>query len=291
MKCPDFRSSTRGANIVVTFLALTLIGLTTAQAQPVPDTQQINYFSNAHVPAGNGANIYITDPLEASVTQPEEICAMLYVFDTQQGLQECCGCPVTSDGLLVLNITASLTSNPLSLINPPFFSDGVLRLLSARSNASTTPNGAIPDTSFSLLRPGVWCDRGTGVCCDPSGGFSSANRNSTLTLIPTLRAWADHTQDPPITEAAFSELPTNPNDASSLAEACGQGIRQGTGEGFCACVVGPTPTPAPTPTPSPTATASPTPTPTPTAGPTTRETATPTPPPTPTAIATAFPTQ
>ena len=192
-----------------------IIGSKAAAQVPIYGEEFVNYFSNAHTASDNSANVFITDPLEfragtPPAGQPLEICAMLYVFDTTQEMEECCGCPLTSDALLVLNVTGSLTANPVSLPfsadseeglpgtgRPPFFFDGVLRLLSAQSNASTTPSFRAPSTS--QLRPGVWCDRTTGKCCDPT--------KTPLTLIPTLRAWADHTQLKPITESAFADLP------------------------------------------------------------------------------------
>src|SRR5208282_2301780 len=91
------RASARGRYIAIAAaIALPIIVVAAAlAAPPIYDEGFVNYYSNAHV--------YITDPFDNSGTAPwHEICAMLYVFDTRQALQECCGCPVSRDGLLVL---------------------------------------------------------------------------------------------------------------------------------------------------------------------------------------------
>ena len=40
-----------------------------------------------------------------------DACAMIYVFDTNENLGECCGCPITAQGLLSLSVEKNLTAN------------------------------------------------------------------------------------------------------------------------------------------------------------------------------------
>ncbi|MGC2761212.1 MAG: hypothetical protein WA206_07870, partial [Candidatus Binatus sp.] len=78
-----------------------------------------NYFSNANAIAAGDALVNITAPFEGNATaltaaaREGETCAMIYVFDTSQAMQECCGCPLTADGLLTLSITNQLVQQPV----------------------------------------------------------------------------------------------------------------------------------------------------------------------------------
>src|SRR5208282_1449873 len=185
------------------------------------DVQKTNYFSNANTTGGQ-AFVNITDPLEASSGQPEEICAMIYVFDTSQALQECCGCPITADGLLTLNITDDLAASPAAGGN--LLVDGSIRILSANPAVASSPPSSKP--------PGTNCDLRSGQCCDPTG--TTAN----LALRRTLRAWGGHVQDTASTETAFEDVPIAPGDAGALAEACDSIVRLGAGQGTCSCGTG-----------------------------------------------------
>ena len=75
-----------------------------------------SYFSNANTTGGQ-AFVNIVAPLEGNATGSTpaltrgETCAMIYVFDTAQNLQSCCGCPITADGLLTLQISVNLAPN------------------------------------------------------------------------------------------------------------------------------------------------------------------------------------
>jgi hypothetical protein len=278
--------STRGTGIAVTLLALALIGSPTAQAQPVPDTEQINYFSNANTTGGH-ASLRIIDPFEAVGLQPEDLCAMIYVFDTHQALQECCGCPVSADGLLTLDIDDLLASNPVADQNNSgnVITDGIIEILSTRTN-DTVANESGGPLAGEFCTPVIPTGPGAGVCCDPTGSAGA------LVLTPTLRAWAGHVQNTNITEEEFADVPTSSeSDAAALAGLCADAVDLGSGSGTCVCAPESlsTPTPSPTPTPTPTAdspaTATPTPSPTPTA------TETPTPTPTPTDSATPIATE
>lgn len=221
--------------------------------------QFINYFSNA-TPANPAVFDRIIDPMEASSGasgQPEEICAMIYVFDELEALQECCGCPVTADGLLTLSVGGgvpsqdNLTNDPLSVAGQFWYTtlgfsnlqDGVIRVVSATTNASTTPytGGFSPaleryyaGTAEHYAGP-AYCDRLSGKCCDPSGLAPNGTGSGTITLTTTLRAWADHIQNGPgvVTNTAFEENPLSNADATNLAELCAQTVT--TGQGICNC--------------------------------------------------------
>ncbi len=243
------------------------------------DVEFINYFSNAN-PFNGLAYLRIIDPLEANSGQNEEICSMIYVFDPKQNMQECCGCPVTPDGLLTLSYgfatppsanpnspyNGNLTDNPVSVggqffyyTGPssyrvsPYLQDGVIRIVSTETNASTSVAGgsyatwaggtAVVDTYYSA---GTYCDRFTGNCCDPAAS-PNASYSGTLPLTTTLRAWADHIQqifpagapDPltgvnAVTTTAFEEAALTHSDANNLANLCRTTLAS-TGNGYCNC--------------------------------------------------------
>ena len=62
-------------------------------------TELQNYFSNASYPLGGQAYVNIIAPLEGDPTATApyalegETCANIYVFNTEQAMQACCGCP------------------------------------------------------------------------------------------------------------------------------------------------------------------------------------------------------
>jgi len=96
------------------------------------------YFSNANVDVAGNALVNITAPFEGNATSPTgsvsngETCAMIYVFDTSQAMEECCGCPITADGLLTLSITNQLAQQPVgdSVAGVNSLENGSIRILS-----------------------------------------------------------------------------------------------------------------------------------------------------------------
>jgi len=199
-----------------------------------------NYFSNAETTGGQ-AYVNITAPLEGNATSPNpgfasgETCAMIYVFNTEQSLQACCGCPLTADGLLTLNITTQLAGNPVAL--GKLLSDGIIRIIPTLPNAVPPPATTPPRTPPEY----IGCDSNTQVCCDPT----AANEGGTLTPANELLAWGDHVQNTAITETAFQSLNVlgalaeEDYDPYALPEACGAITRLGSGQGVCTCPTGP----------------------------------------------------
>jgi len=214
----DFYDNTATASLTVT-----------APLPPVVELQ--NYFSNAHTTGGQGF-VNITAPFEGNstasspVAQEGEICAMIYVFDTDQALQTCCGCPITADGLLTLSISGNLAPNPLA--TGQLLHDGSIRILATAPNATFSPLLETP--------PFEGCDLINGVCCDPREG---------LTPEGNLEAWANHVQNTQITEEEFQSVGPSVaddppiggglSDYTALPEACADTIALGSGQGFCTC--------------------------------------------------------
>ncbi len=206
-------------------------GMAAAESEET-GTELQNYFSNASTTGGT-AYINISAPLEGDPTgatpaeREGETCAMIYVFNTEQSIQACCGCPVTADGLLTLNITTQLAGNPVAL--GKLLNDGIIRIIPTLPNA-TPPGHGISQPAYE------GCDSTTGVCCDPTA-TSTGNQ-----LIPgsKLVAWGDHIQNTAITETRFESAAPTPEELNDgVPEACGDIAKLGSGQGACTCPTGP----------------------------------------------------
>ncbi len=230
----------RAWELALLVLAAIVAGATPAFAQEVyPRVQELqNYFSNAQTTGGQAyVNIIATlegDTTGASAAAREgETCAMIYVFNTEQSLQACCGCPVTADGLLTFNITTQLADNPVALGR--LLQDGVIRIIPTLPNA-VPPGQGINQPAYE------GCDANTGVCCDPTAAPADTDSDGTVTS-NQLVAWADHIQNTAITETEFDsesvlEIGAEPEeeyDAYELPEACGAILKLGSLQGACTC--------------------------------------------------------
>jgi hypothetical protein len=126
-------------------IAAVLIGFAvtlSAQVSPYPDTFKVNYFSNANTEGCLDGTLRITNvgTQVGSKTDPSgNLCALIYVFDPQQELSECCGCKITPDGLLTLSVNNDLTSNTLTTI--PLVT-GDVKIVSSVSCNPTKPTPA-----------------------------------------------------------------------------------------------------------------------------------------------------
>jgi len=191
--------------ISVLILGLCLLAVA-ASAQEVQDFLKVNYFSNNGVSGAPDATVRLDNPgTLANEIFTLNICAMVYVFDNDQQLSECCGCLITPDGLRTLSVGKDLTSNPLTGV---VSNNGVIKILSAGINNSP---------------------------CDPTSG---------LAPLPEVRAWASHVQNKvgaayPVTETPFSAVTLNETDLEfDLQEQCSFAQRLGSGHGVCSCGTG-----------------------------------------------------
>ena len=165
-----------------------------------------NYFANNGVSGAPDATVRVTNPGSTN----GNLCALVYVFDNDQQMDECCGCLTTPDGLRTFSVTKDLTSNPLvgTVVN-----HGDIQILAWPVNGSP---------------------------CDPTLNFGTPIAPAgTL----NLRAWATHIQNKvgttyPITETAFSDAGLNDGVAFNLSQDCFFIERLGSGHGICSCGTG-----------------------------------------------------
>ena len=182
-------------------LALVIVGLVTfgAGVASAQDVFSINYFSN-NVPAAPDATVRIDNP---GLTYGN-LCAMIYVFDQDQQLTECCGCVETHNGLRTLSVRKDLTGNPLT---GKVSVNGVIKIVAAAVNNSP---------------------------CDPTANVAPR---------ANLRAWATHVQNPvgtayPITETASLDSTLGATELANLQAQCAFISILGSGQGTCSCGFG-----------------------------------------------------
>jgi hypothetical protein len=188
--------------LYVLSLALVIVGLVTfgaGVASAQTDVYRLNYFSNNAAPAPD-ATVRIDNP---GLTYGN-VCAMIYVFDADQQLTECCGCVETHNGLRTISVRNNLTANPLTGVRSR---NGVIKVIAANVNNSP---------------------------CDPT---------SNVRPIPNLRAWATHIQNPvgtayPITETEFSDSALGATELANLQAQCAFVNILGSGQGICSCGTG-----------------------------------------------------
>jgi hypothetical protein len=184
-------------------------GSQVARAQSAPatsDVYTVDYYSNAHTTGAPDATVRVINPGTTSLSssQAADLCALIYVFDANQELSQCCGCFVSANALLTLSVNNNLTSNPLlgSLLHT-----GVIKIVSSAFPASKV--------------------------CDPTK----------ITLTPTLRAWATHIQNKvgtafPETEGESQAAVLGVGEQTDLAEDCTGLVEFGSGAGICKCPPG-----------------------------------------------------
>jgi hypothetical protein len=169
--------------------------LSAQTAAPGPDTFKVGYYSNANGPLPDGT-VRITN-VGTNITSPGSgnLCALIYVFEPDQQLAECCGCLITPDGLLTLSINTNLASNPLT---PVTLTTGAIKIVSAGPAAACNPAKPTPVTGIR-----AW---GTHI---QAGGV--------------------------VTETEFVDSTLSTGELNLLKNRCGSILTNGSGFGVCSC--------------------------------------------------------
>jgi len=183
-------------SVALVIAGLLTIGAGIASAQ---DVYKVNYFAN-NAGSAPDATLRIDNP---GLTYGN-LCSMIYVFDNDQQLSECCGCVETHNGLRTLSVRRDLTSNPLTGV---ISTNGVIKIVSAAVNNSP---------------------------CDPT---------SNVKPTPNLRAWVTHIQNAvgttwPITETESSDSTLGATELANLQAQCEFVNILGSGHGICSCGTG-----------------------------------------------------
>lgn len=195
--------------LTVVLAIATATGVASAQIQQ-DEVFTTNYFSNNTTPGAPPATLRFTESgvsVAAGLGLPystTEECAMIYVYAADQQLTECCGCPVSTNGLVHENVQKDLLGNPLTRVVP---NEGVIQIVS----------GAYLSTDD------------VGVC-DPTD----------FEPVPEIESWVTHIQNKvgttfPITEGRGDEELLSVPELVTLEDDCAGAIRLGSGFGVCSC--------------------------------------------------------
>jgi len=175
----------------------------------------------------------------------DPMCAMFYVFDDEEQMQACCGCPVSANDLLTVPATV-LTSN--LGVNGANVAAGTIEIISATPNFTKTPGVGLP---FGI---NLYAASPSG--CDPTASTSSSLGNSFGTARPVeplagLRATMSHSEttapsSPPFTKFTtstsvneFQRSSLDPTQQSSLISTCYSLLSNSSGSGGCFCGIAP----------------------------------------------------
>ena len=135
-----------------------------------------------------------------------DLCAMIYVFDSNQEMNECCGCKISDAGLLTLSLENDLTGNPLTGVKP---GQGVIQIVSS----DPTSNPQCDATSLS-----------------PTGQLAGWTTN----------AYADSSGAAGVVESPSHASTLTSNASSTLGGTCAALRSLGSGQGVCSCGSGDT---------------------------------------------------
>ncbi len=175
-----------------------------------------------------GANTGITGIQE----HPE--CAMFYVFDDEQEMLECCGCPISSAGLMTVSVGVQLLDNEV-FGNDDLLYNGVIAIVASAPN---------PNIS-TLASPsnGLGCTVGqSGACnsgCDPTNnpGYTVTTDNNLLgsrTLGNPARTFGPAGL---VESALHDDGAGDPANLTYLQAECGVLVGNASGAGICTCPV------------------------------------------------------
>jgi hypothetical protein len=156
-----------------------------------------DYFTNANTAGAPDATFNVSNP---GLTGGP-LCAMIYVFDDSQEMNECCGCPISADGMRVFSVNTDLTANTLTTVT---LKVGVVRIVSA--DAASNPG----------------CNAGSVT---PAG---------------MLASWSTHIQSAGPGLFATTEVPSrlpplSNSELSLLQDDCTFIQNLGSGHGICSC--------------------------------------------------------
>jgi hypothetical protein len=129
---------------------------------------------------GSGDNtVHIVNPVGRFGT----LCAMIYVFDDNEEMLDCCGCPISPDGMRTLSVINDLTSN--FGVGRAKVGAGTIDIVSSTFNFDPgfPPPGPVP--------------LGTNTVCSPTGLDSNDpfGRTFPVNPVPALRSWIEHDEN------------------------------------------------------------------------------------------------
>ena len=179
------------------------------------------------------------------------VCAMIYVFDNDQEMGACCGCPLSPTDFESFSVEHDLTANFIFGGNPNATKVGAIAVVAADSNVAYVPNDASSNDHNCSNTQSAACNGGCDPTEIPGYWISSDNLLGGISHNQTVDTGG-------LSRSGLTEIPLF-NDAAGdeqnlnyLQAQCGALVGGGSGAGVCHCPkIPPAPT-APTPTATPT---------------------------------------
>jgi hypothetical protein len=181
-----------GLQVGSTAIEASLNGVQTSDILTVQPLFTVGYYDAT---SGIDSTIRITNP----ATTSQSLCAMVYVFDQDQQMSECCGCMVSQDGLRTFSLNKDLLSNPLT---------------------------GVPSKSGTVML--VAADQSTNTSCNASA----------ITPAGTVIGWSTHiSQSGALSseEEPFSNSPLSATLSAAIQAQCAFVQQLGSGQGLCGC--------------------------------------------------------
>jgi Bacterial Ig-like domain (group 2) len=180
------------AQVGVTTILAQSNGLTGSAQITVVPLVAVSYFSRVNaVASGIDGTIRLANP------GPTSLCAMVYVFDQNQELNECCGCSISENGMRTLSLLNDLTANTLT--------------------------GKKPRAGEIKVVPS---DPAQNPQCDPSSSAPTG----------VILAWGTNAQvSGAVTETEYAMVPLSDGEEATLVNLCSFVKQLGGGHGICSC--------------------------------------------------------
>lgn len=161
---------------------------------------RVDYFANANTGGAQDATLRLDND---GADEASNLCADIFIFDSNEEMSECCACLETPDGLRTLSVNADLTGNPLTGV---VLSTGVIKIVPAAPTAGTCPDPYFINTV-------------TGA---------------------QIQSWATHIQNTTfaVTETVSQVSVLSSAEETILARQCGAIERVGSDKGICSCGTG-----------------------------------------------------
>ncbi len=167
--------------------------------------------------AGDGDNRL---SLVNSTADNGTICALIWVIDADQELGECCGCPVSPNGLLTFSVETDLIDN--WEISGDEFHSGTIAI-----------DSVIPNNRLCLGPGGVGTNPACNGGCDPSQGQPDITVPGLSGYITGSQIIGTHKS---LTEREMiDEGNADADEENNLTTLCSFVVSNGSGKGFCHC--------------------------------------------------------
>lgn len=164
------------------------------------------------------------------------VCAMIYVFDDDQEMGECCGCPLTSTQVATFSVEQNLTANFITGgTEEGGNGNGSIAIVAASQNPSLLAFGSSSNGHFCTVGQSGACNFG----CDPTNapGYKvTADNNLLGTITHNQQVGGSEVNKTGLTEVGLSDDGAgDPANLKYLQAQCGALVGNSTGSGICNC--------------------------------------------------------